>query len=139
MSELIELAAGIRTILLPVVAPAPVQIGPWPEILTDGEPFPDAAVSITPYPVDDNDETGQYTRAVQVRMRGGLGHGVDELYATQDAIWNAIVLPMSLRFTNLTVVMAWRQMSAPLGLDAQGRPEIADTYYMRSDRLGRTG
>lgn len=139
MSEIVELATGIRAILQPVASPAPVQIGPWPEKLATGEPFPDAAISITPYPVDDNDETGQYTRAVQVRIRGGLGQGVDELYATQDAIWDAIVLPASLRFTTLTVVMAWRQMSAPLGLDAQGRPEIADTYYMRSDRLGRTG
>ena len=137
--SLTAIANGIRDILIPIVDPDPVQIGPWPPKLTNGTAFPDRAVSMTPYVVEDNDETGQYVRAVQVRIRGRQGESIADLFDRQDAVWAAIVEPTALVFPTLTVVMAWRQMSAPLGLDAQGRPEIADTYYLRSDRLGRSG
>jgi hypothetical protein len=127
-----SLARGLRTLILEVGAPS-VVIGPL-QLAKVAD-----VVGITPYPIDDNSETGEILTAVQVRIRGSVSAGTQPVLDLQEVIWHALCMPESLEFNNITVIEAWRQMSAPLGLDPQGRPEVADTYYLRSDRLGRSG
>jgi hypothetical protein len=126
------LTLGLRDLILEAGA-ATVVIGPMQLAKVDN------VVAITPYPIEDNSETGEIITAVQVRIRSSVSSGTKPVLDLQEDIWNAICMPESLEFNDITVIMAWRQMSAPLGLDPQGRPEVADTYYLRSDRLGRSG
>lgn len=134
MSQATAVALGFKELLTPIAAGNRVIVGPLaPDI--------EGAISLTPYPLEDDSETGTILSALQVRIRGTKTGGTTPVLLLQDAVWDAICLPETLTFaaSNTAIIMAWRQMTAPLGLDAQGRPEIADTYYLRSDRLGRSG
>lgn len=124
-----ELCAGIRTVLL--------GLHPTVVIGLFDENTPDSAIAIVPIPLDDNNLTGQILASVQVRIRGAASGGVRPVLALQEQA--LLALQGAHQLTTYTVIETWRQMSAPLSLDGQGRPELFDTYYLRSDRLGRTG
>lgn len=133
MSGLMGTAARQLQTLLRTVEPA-VQIGAWTTA------NPDRAVALTIYPSEDDADTGTVLFAAQIRFRGATSDGSLAMLDRQDAVFDLLAMRRPVIETpDLTVVLAWRQIAAPLGLDAQGRPEIADTYYCRTDRLGLYG
>jgi hypothetical protein len=126
------LLAGLRTLLL-AAGVTPVQMG----LFTPANP--DACTAIIPYPITDDLETGTVLQAVQVVIRGAATAGVQPVLDTQD---NALAVLGNLRdrtVGGIHVTLCWRQTSAPLSPDGSGRPEIRDTYYLRTDRLGYAG
>lgn len=126
------LAGGLRERLLALNV-GPVTVGP----LTGG---PDKAVWLQPYPLSDDIGSGGVLLGVQVNIRAGQLDGVAELYDRQEMIYRSMVALQGATVNEVPVVTTWRQSSAgPAGLDGQGRPQLADTYWMRSDRLGITG
>lgn len=126
-----SLIEGLRTLLL-AAGFTSVTIGPW------AQDAPDTALSITPYPLTDDMLVGTILSAVQVRIRRAAAER-DQILDDQERILLAICSTPMRAIGGITVSVAWRQMSAPLGLDPQGRNEIADTYYLRYDRLGLAG
>lgn len=131
MSRAADLVAGLRAILL-TAGVTPVQIGP----LTD---TPDAAVGITPYPVTSDAWTGSDLDAVQILIRGSKTAGIKPVLDTQDTVFDTLAALRGTTVGGVPVAVCWRQISAPLSPDASGRPEIRDTYYLRTDRLGVAG
>lgn len=131
MDRTASLTAGLRTLLLAGGIPA-IQIGPMVDTVED-------TVAITPYPLDDDLETGVVLQAVQVHVRGTLTGGVLPVLDRQDQILTVVGNFRNQMVGGIHVTLAWRQMSVPLGPDGRGRPEVRDTYYLRTDRLGRAG
>lgn len=107
-----------------------VQIGGW--VTTN----PNRAMALTVYPSSDDPVTGDVEFAAQLRIRGAMGESPLAMLDRQEEAWSVLCERHPVVDTDvLTVIAARRQVTAPLGLDAQGRPEIADTYYLRTDRL----
>lgn len=131
MRRTATLTAGLRDLLIALDI-GPVVIGPLKET-------PDACVGLTPYPIDDDLDTGTVLQAVQVHVRGTTTGGVQPVLDTQDLILDAIGNIRMDVIGGISTAVAWRQMSAPLAPDGRGRPEIRDTYYLRTDRLGTAG
>lgn len=122
------LLTGIRNLLLDN-AIDPVVIGP----LQGSGP----CVGLTFVPLVDDMRTGNILCGVQVRIRGDAKAGVQPVMDRQTDIL-AILCVENTQIGGHLVVTSWRQTSAPLLLDAAGRPEVFDTYYLRTDRLGRS-
>lgn len=131
MARTATLVAGIRDRLLALEI-QPVVIGPLKDT-------PDQCVGLTPYPVDDDLDTGTVLQAVQVVVRGTSTGGVQPVLDLQDAILDAIGSIRQDTISGIPVSVAWRHISAPIAPDGRGRPEIRDTYYLRTDRLGIAG
>lgn len=126
----VDLITGIRDLLL-ADGITPVQIGP----LVD---TPDQCVGVAPYPLVDDLINGDSLVGVQITVRGSKTGGSQPVYALQERILLLVGGLRQMAFTSdANVVLAWRQISAPLALDAQGRPAIRDSYYVRSNRLER--
>lgn len=68
---------------------------------------------------------------LQVRIRHPETAGLPAPLTDQQAIFDRLHLAKYLDYSGVRVALTWRQASAILGLDAQGRPEITDTYYLR--------
>lgn len=130
--NVLDLASGLRDRLLALNV-GPVTVGP-------NIGGPDVAVWLQPYPLSDDIGSGGVLLGVQVNIRAGQLDGVAELYRRQEKIYRSLVALQGATVNAVSVVTTWRQSSAgPVGLDGQGRPMLADTYWMRSDRLGITG
>lgn len=99
----------------------------------------DIAVGITPYPIDDDMATGTVLQAVQILVRGNIIGGIKPVLDMQDDVFDIVANLRNTRINTIPVLVAWRQMSAPIAPDGRGRPEIRDTYYLRTDRLGYAG
>ena len=123
------LVAALRTVLL-AAGLSPVRLGP---MLDDAD-----RIALTPYPLDDDMHTGTVLQAVQVHVRGQATKGVKPVFDDQDQILEIIGNLEDVFVGGIHVTTSWRQISAPLAYD-NGRPEVRDTYYLRTDRLGRAG
>lgn len=124
-----SLVAALRT-MLTTAGLSPVQIGPMKDS-GDG-------LAITPYPIDDDMHTGTVLQAVQVHIRGTSTGGVQPVLDDQDAVLDLLGNLEDAFVNGIHVTTCWRHISAPLAYD-DGRPEVRDTYYLRTDRLGRAG
>lgn len=130
-----KLVVGLKQHLTVGGVTAPIVFGPITQAA-------DTCIGLTPYPVEDDQQTGDVTTGVQIRMRGSKGSGVQTLWGTQGLILGLLSSLEPLTLPNGVVVsLARREVasSAPVGLDGSGRPEILDSYYLRSDRIGLTG
>jgi hypothetical protein len=128
----VQLASGLRDRLLALNV-GPVVVGPLVNAA-------DLATGLQPYPLSDDIGSGQILLGVQVNMRDTATAGVAGLLARQEKIYRSMVALQGATVNGIPVVTTWRQSSAgPTGLDDQGRPRIADTYWLRSDRSGFAG
>lgn len=138
MSHEATLVSGIRGVILGAGI-TPVLIGPTINPA-------DNVVILSPYPIEDDSYTGDVLTGIQVHIRGDKTGGNQPVWNLQGRIWRlittmekdvfpAVTDPVTGTGTDVTVALAWRQMSAPLALDGQGRPEVRDSYYIRTDRL----
>lgn len=120
------LVEGVRNLLL-AAGVSPVILGPT----VNG---PDSAVWLTPYPLQD-DLDGSVLLGLQIRIRGAATGGAQPVIDRQEHILNTMQQLVNVEIADgVTVVVCWRAVSAPLGPDAAGRPEVFDSYYLRSDR-----
>lgn len=97
---------------------------------------PAEAIAVTAYTVEDDPTQPTGITGLQVRLRGA-GHDPRPVFTRADAVFGALHGAYKLRLPGpdgLVVGQCWRQMSAPLGTDEQGRYELADSYYCRIDR-----
>ncbi|WP_086765335.1 minor capsid protein [Streptomyces bobili] len=95
--------------------------------------FPDRAIGITAYPVEDTDRTDT-TIGVQLRMRAGrYPDAIDDM---ADAVRDALHMRRHYVVGGVSVVLSWRQSQAWIGQDAHGRMELTSNYYFRTDRPG---
>lgn len=131
MNRTATLTVGLRQRL--------IGLGIDPVVIGSLKESPDACVGLTPYPIDDDLDTGTILQAVQVVIRGTATGGVQPVLDLQDQILDAIGTIRMATISDIPVSVAWRQMSAPIAPDGRGRPEIRDTYYLRTDRLGLAG
>lgn len=122
------LLTGVRNLLLGNGI-EPIVLGPLQG--------PGACVGLTLIPLVDDMRTGNILCAVQVRIRGDATLGMQPVMNRQADILDILCVENT-QIGGHVVVTSWRQTSAPLTLDASGRPEVFDTYYLRTDRLGRS-
>lgn len=126
MGHQAEIVAALRTRLLAAGVPT-VVIGP---IRGDV----DRVISLTPFPVDDELTTGVSYQGVKVLIRLPVSGGANPALDDQDTIYDSIT---TLSYTDLgghIIAGATRDRSAPLGLDANGRYQVTDTYYLITNR-----
>lgn len=88
---------------------------------------PESAIAITPY--QSLDDVGHADRLVslQVRMRSP-GHDPRALWDTADRVFGALHDVGSYALGGVRVAWSARTITAPLGLDDNGRHEQADSY-----------
>ncbi|MGW6009714.1 minor capsid protein [Streptomyces sp. NPDC055210] len=94
---------------------------------------PDRVLTLTPYPVADDDSTDSVT-GIQVRMRAGtnplavvqLANDVFTVLHNRES-WNA---------RSVQVEISWRNSQAWIGQDSRGRMELAANFYFRTVRSG---
>lgn len=103
----------------------PVVFGP---LQGDG-----ACVGLTWVPLLDDPDSGDVLAGVQVRTRGTAKAGVQPVLDRQEDIF-AVLNFEDTQIGGVVVAACWRQTSAPMRPDSQGRPEVFDTYYLRTDR-----
>lgn len=103
----------------------PVVIGP----LQGNGP----CVGLTWVPLIDDPTTGDVLAGVQVRTRGDAKAGAQPLLDRQEDIFSVLTFEDT-EIGGVVVAACWRQTSAPMHLDSQGRPEVFDTFYLRTDR-----
>lgn len=130
-----NLAEGVRALLLTVASA--VQIGAMVEEVEN-------MVAIVPYPLTDDLQTGVVLEAVQVHVRGTKTGGVRPVLNLRDQIldllaFGTMAMPRGRDIGGVHVSACWRQIAPPIAPDSRGRPEIRDTYYLRTDRLGYAG
>ncbi len=94
-------------------------------------------IGLTHIPLVDDDTTGNVLASVQVHFRGDATAGIKPVLDWQRDI-RSILSFEATQVGGHLVVKSWRQTSAPIAPDAAGRPEGWDTYYLRTDRLGRS-
>jgi hypothetical protein len=122
------IAAGIRQLLL-AAGHGPVILGPLVNA-------PDIVVGLAPYPLEDT-LTGEVLLGIQVRIRGTKNGGAQPVIDRQEAILNTLQQLINVEIADgITIAVCWRALSAPLGFDSVDRPEVFDSYYLRSDRPG---
>lgn len=121
---------GLRALLIEA-GHGPVIIGP------SADNSPDGVVILTPYPLVDDVSSGDVLLGVQVRIRGTAKAGQQPVIDRSESI---LLILGQLRQTEIAdgviVAVCWRNSSAPISRDSTGRPEISDSYYLRTDRLG---
>lgn len=122
------IVTGVRSLLL-AAGHTPVILGPIVSA-------PDVFVGLTPYPLQDT-LTGEVLLGIQVRIRGTKNAGAQPVIDRQEAILNTLQQLTNVQIADgVTIVVCWRELSAPLNFDDAGRPEVFDSYYLRSDRPG---
>lgn len=95
---------------------------------------PPEAIAVNAYTVEDDPTQPTGITGVQVRLRGADADP-RPVMDRADAVFALLQGAYMLTLPNDVVIgQAWRQMSAPLGTDQQGRYELADSYYCRIDR-----
>jgi hypothetical protein len=128
-----DLASAVRTLLL-TGAPAnwPIVIGSIRQVTAD------AATAVTPFFVQEDDNTGSVVAGLNVHMRAPRASGSNALLTEAERVRAALT---ALRMTSLGTVpvsQCVRDRATPLALDEVGRFERVDTYYVQTDRLGLT-
>lgn len=118
---------GVRQLLL--------AAGHNPVIL--GHPIaetPDSFTGLVPYPIEDS-LFGDVILGVQVRIRGTKNGGAKPVLDRSEAILNVLQQLANTQIADgITVVVCWRNSSTPIVFDSVQRPEVFDSYYLRSDR-----
>lgn len=121
-----RITVGVRELLL-AAGHTPILLGPTVEA-------PDACIGLTPYPLQD-DLTGDVLMGLQVWIRGIKKAGAQAVIDRQEAILNILQQLVNVEIADgVTIVVCWRALSAPINLDSVGRPEVFDSYYLRTDR-----
>ena len=101
-----------------------------------GHPFnaPDSFTGVVPYPIEDS-LLGDVMLGIQVRIRGGKNAGPKLVLDRSEQILNILQQLTNVEIADgVTVVVCWRNSSTPVVLDSARRPEIFDSYYLRSYR-----
>lgn len=120
-------AAGIG-VYEPTAAYDPA--GPAPVITL--QQLPDRPVSAIVLAYISSGGTGGVTAAVEITIRGDADPtGPDDI---SDAVWTLLDNAADLMLGGVHVALMYRQTSAPLGLDANGRWSRGDTYFLIADR-----
>lgn len=111
---------------VPSTTNATITIGQLPQT-------PDQIICLTDYQVDDNVALSDAVIGVQLRIRGTTDYRV----ATRlrqlcfDALHGLTRVTLGSGNDMVQVVDIFRQSSAPLGPDSNGRHERSDNYYIR--------
>lgn len=93
---------------------------------------PDRLIVLTPYSTTDHPTLTDTEVSVQVRVRGTKDPRT--AYELDDAVFEALQnLPRTVMGT-VTVLAVWRQNSAYLGVDANGRHERVSNYRLLTNR-----
>lgn len=102
-------------------------------VLGDLPTNPRQAVGVTPYPISDNPAGTDGVLGLQFMMRSP---GLDPrpVWTMRDAIYDALSGRTMFTVNGHPVASLWRPISAPLGPDALGNYEHADTYYLNISR-----
>jgi hypothetical protein len=127
----VVLVTGLRDLII-AAGVSPVVVGPITQLGVD------AGVALTPFPVDENDATGTVVAGVQVRIRGARTAGSAAPLNLSETIRTALVAVRMATVNGVHVASCRRDRQAPLGLDDQGRYELADTYYLLCNRAELT-
>lgn len=120
---LIEIANGAQTRLAPILGSA------WPISKGPTQSPPAQFVGLNAYNLSDATRSDDPSSVVglQVHIRGTSNTAVLD---AQQAVFNVLHLLAHAAFGAVSVALTWRQTSVDLALDAQGRPEIRDSYYL---------
>lgn len=92
-----------------------------------------ACVGLTWVPLIDDVTTGDVLAGVQVRIRGDAKGPRRAVLDRQELVFSAMTFEDTV-IGGAFIAACWRQTSAPMRPDVQGRPEVFDTYYLRTDR-----
>lgn len=90
---------------------------------------PDRVLCLTPYPVQDSDQSDQVT-AVQIRTRAG--RDPRPLLTLSDDLFDLLHNRQHWQCGGIDVALSWRQSEAWIGQDAKGRMERTANYYLRT-------
>lgn len=105
-----------------------------PVILGHPTSAPDSFTGVVPYPLEDTLH-GDVLLGIQIRIRGGKNAGPKPVLDRSEQILNILQQLTNVEIADgVTVVVCWRNSSTPVVFDSAGRPEIFDSYYLRSDR-----
>ncbi|GHA28636.1 hypothetical protein GCM10010372_30530 [Streptomyces tauricus] len=94
---------------------------------------PDRVLTLTPYPVADDDSTDSVT-GIQVRMRAGT-NPLDLVQLAND-VFRVLHNRESWNARGVQVEISWRNSQAWIGQDSRGRMELAANFYFRTVRSG---
>lgn len=97
----------------------------------------DAATAITPFPVEEDDEVGTVVEGLNVHMRAATKSGSNALLDEAERVRLSLLGLCMTTLAGMWITVVWRDRATPLNLDDRGRFERIDTYYVRTDRLGR--
>lgn len=121
-----KIGEGIRQLL--------IAAGHDPVILGHPTSAPDLFTGLVPYPVEDN-LNGDVILGVQARIRGTKNAGPKPVLDRSEQILNVLQQLTNVEIADgVTIVVCWRQASTPVVFDSVQRPEVFDSYYLRTDR-----
>jgi hypothetical protein len=136
VSFTVELVTGLAELL------AELNVGTWSTtgsyaanatgIVVGRLPLsPVAVVGLTPYAIPGGSWLVN-TTGVQIRLRAADNRAVLDL---QDAVFAALQYRGLTNLGGHTITDMWRNSSAPIGsMGSQDLPELADSYYLITDR-----
>lgn len=105
-----------------------------PVILGHPTNAPDSFTGVVPYPLEDTLH-GDVLLGIQIRIRGAKNAGPKPVLDRSEQILNILQQLTNVQIADgVTVVVCWRNSSTPVVSDSVGRPEVFDSYYLRSDR-----
>jgi len=105
-----------------------------PVILGHPTNAPDSFTGVVPYPIEDS-LYGDVILGIQVRIRGGKNMGPKPVLERSEQILNILQQLTNVEIADgITVVVCWRNSSTPIVFDSVQRPEVFDSYYLRTDR-----
>lgn len=126
MSHTTAFTNGLADRLVAGGATLPVTIGP---MLGDA-----AGIAIIPFPVEDDADTAVSLQGAQIRIRGAKLAGAQAVLEAQDLVYDVVTSISDELVGDKPVLIAWRDRSLPVVSDSDGRYDIRDTYYFRTDR-----
>lgn len=102
-------------------------------VIGDLPQTPPQAIALHEYGVADNSRHGMGITGIQVRFRGGTPNprDVNEL---SDVAFNSLEGLEHVDLGGVRVDLIYRQLHARMGRDSNNRYEIADSYYLLTNR-----
>lgn len=123
--------SALRQHLLDTTEITDVRIGPLTKELNAG-------VALVYREIEADEETGSVMVETRVQIRDSGNLGALAMLRKQRVVYDAFrVLKKGVTISGIPVTVTWRERSANLGLDDQGRYDVIDTYVHRTDRLVR--
>lgn len=102
-------------------------------VIGDLPQTPPHAIALHEYGVADNSRHGMGITGIQIRFRGGTPNPRD-VNDLSDAAFSCLEGLEKAMFGGVSVDLVYRQLHARLGRDSNNRYEIADSYYLLTNR-----